>query len=72
MPNSIFQSVIIQFKDVTGRVLGVIDSEGTVVSCTDVSLLGERWPDAVVKVVGDPEQRITSGIPFIFPQMIQP
>ena len=59
MSNSIFQSVIIQFKDVTGRVLGVIDSEGTVVSCTDVSLLGERWPDAVVKVAGAYEPYVT-------------
>ncbi len=50
MSNSVFQSVIVQLKDATDRMLGVIDAEGCVVSCTDISLLGERWPDASLKV----------------------
>ena len=50
MSNSVFQSVIVQLKDVTDRVFGVIDTEGCVVSCTDMSLLGERWGDAALKV----------------------
>ena len=45
MSNSVFQGVIQQLKDVPGRVFGVVDSEGCVVSCTDVSLLGQRWQD---------------------------
>ena len=50
MSNSVFQSVIVQLKDISDRTFGVIDTEGCVVSCTDVSLLGERWPDAALKV----------------------
>ena len=50
MSNSVFQSVIVQLKEITDRTFGVIDTEGCVVSCTDVSLLGERWPDAALKV----------------------
>ena len=50
MSNSVFQSVIIQLKDISDRTFGVIDTEGCVVSCTDVSLLGERWSDAALKV----------------------
>ena len=50
MSNRIFQSVIVQLKDATDRVLGVIDPEGIVISCRDTSLLGERWPDAALKV----------------------
>ena len=50
MSNSVFQSVILQLKEVTDRVFGVMDTEGRVVSCTDVSLLGERWTDAALKV----------------------
>jgi len=50
MSNSIFQSVILQLKDATDRVLGVIDSDGCVVSCTDPAMLGERWPDAALKI----------------------
>ena len=61
MSNSVFQSVIVQLKDVTDRVFGVIDTEGCVVSCTDVSLLGERWNDAALKVGNSSEAIITFG-----------
>ncbi len=50
MSNSVFQSVVVQLKEATDRVLGVIDAEGCVVSCSDVSLLGERWADVALKV----------------------
>ncbi len=50
MSNSVFQSVIVQLRDVSDRTFGVIDTEGCVVSCTDMSLLGERWADAALKV----------------------
>ena len=52
MSNSVFQSVIVQLKDISDRTFGVIDTEGCVVSCTDVSLLGERWPDAALRIGG--------------------
>ena len=41
MSNSVFQSVIIQLREISDRTFGVIDTEGSVVSCTDMSLLGE-------------------------------
>ena len=50
MSNSIFQSVIGQLREATDRVLGVIDTDGNVVSCTDPVLLGERWSEAALKV----------------------
>ena len=59
MSNSVFQGVIQQLKDVSGRVFGVIDSEGCVVSCTDVTLMGERWPEAAMKITGSNEQTVT-------------
>ena len=61
MSNSVFQSVIVQLKDVTDRVFGVIDTEGCVVSCTDMSLLGERWNDAALKVGNSSESMVTFG-----------
>ena len=61
MSNSVFQSVIVQLKEVSDRVFGVIDTEGCVVSSTDVSLLGERWPDAALKVAGAGENAVTFG-----------
>lgn len=52
MSNRIFQSVIVQLKDATDRLLGVIDADGIVVSCSDTALLGEKWVDAALKVGG--------------------
>ena len=61
MSNSVFQSVIIQLKDISDRVFGVIDTEGCVVSCTDVTLLGERWADAALKVGSAADGVVTFG-----------
>ena len=44
MSSRIFQSVILQMKDHTKLPLGVVDGEGAVVACTDLSMVGERWP----------------------------
>ena len=59
MSNSVFQSVMVQLRDVSDRVFGVIDSEGCVVSCTDMALLGERWTDAALKVANAAEAMVT-------------
>ena len=40
MSNSVFQSVIVQLREISDRTFGVIDTEGAVVSCTDMALLG--------------------------------
>ena len=61
MSNSVFQSVILQLKDVSDRVFGVIDTEGSVISCTDVTLLGERWNVAALKVANSSESVVTLG-----------
>ena len=61
MSNSVFQSVIVQLKDITDRTFGVMDTEGCVVSCTDMSLLGERWTDAAMKVGSASEGIVTFG-----------
>ena len=61
MSNNIFQSVIIQLRDAVDCTFGVIDTEGSVVSCTDISLLGERWPDAALKVSGCLDTTVTFG-----------
>ena len=59
MSNSVFQSVIIQLKDISDRTFGVMDTEGCVVSCTDMSMLGERWPDAALKVSNSSDGMLT-------------
>ena len=61
MSNSVFQSVILQLKDIPDRAFGVIDGDGCVVSCTDVGMLGERWSDAALKVGSVSESLVTFG-----------
>ena len=61
MSNSVFQSVIVQLRDITDRSFGVIDTEGCVVSCTDMSILGERWTDAAMKVANAADGIVTFG-----------
>ena len=61
MSNSVFQNVILQLKDATDRTFGVIDSEGCVVSCTDVTRIGERWPDAAARLATASETVIRFG-----------
>ena len=58
MSNSVFQSVILKLKDMADRTIGVIDVDGTVISCTDTALLGERWADAAVRAASDPETAV--------------
>ena len=61
MSNSVFQSVILQLKEAADRTFGVIDTDGCVVSCTDISLLGERWPEAALKAAGAVDSPVTFG-----------
>jgi len=61
MSNGVFQSVILQLKEISDRVFGVIDSEGTVVSCTDSSLIGERWGDAALRASGAQDLPVAFG-----------
>ena len=61
MSNSVFQSVILQLKEATDRVFGVIDTDGYVISCTDPAVLGERWADAALKINGSDQQTVTFG-----------
>ena len=42
MPNRIFQSVVIQMKEATDRLVGVIDSEGTIVASTELMIIGSN------------------------------
>ena len=59
MANSVFQNVMIQLKDATDRVFGVIDTDGCVISCTDASVLGERWADAALRAANAGDSVVT-------------
>ncbi len=61
MSNSVFQNVMLQLREVPERTFGVVDADGCVISSTDVTLLGERWPDAALKVVNAGEGMVCFG-----------
>ncbi len=42
MSGRIFQSLIVQMKEATRRTIGVIDSEGGVIACNELSLVGTK------------------------------
>ena len=50
MSSRVFQSVVLQMKESTDRAVGVIDSEGTVVACNELTCIGEKWPEVVESV----------------------
>ena len=52
MSSRTFQNVVSQMKDSTERAIGVIDSEGTVIACNELSCIGEHWPAVVEAVNG--------------------
>ena len=41
MSNRLFQGIIHQMKDAVGRVIGVIDETGIVISCSELGKIGE-------------------------------
>ena len=55
MSSRIFQSVIVQMKEATDRTIGVIDADSNVISCSDTSLIGEKWPEAVIRLNSAPD-----------------
>ena len=65
MSSRIFQSVVLQMKDCTKLPLGVVDNEGTVVACTDLALVGERWPQ-VAEVINRHESAYVAAEGKIF------
>ena len=41
MSNRLFQTVLNQMKDVIGRTIGVIDDNGIIIACSELSKIGE-------------------------------
>ncbi len=56
MSGRIFQNVVLQFKDTTDRTIGVIDSEGNVIACSELTVIGKKWSkciDAILAAEGN-------------------
>ena len=58
MSGRVFQSIVLQIKDCADRYVGVIDADGTVIACNELTLIGERWPVAAA-AINDSEGDVT-------------
>ena len=47
MAGRMFLNVVSQLKETTDTRIGVMDSEGTVIACTDLQEIGKKWPHLV-------------------------
>ena len=47
MSGRIYQNVVLQLKENTDRTIGVMDGEGVVIACSELSLIGQRWTEYV-------------------------
>ena len=65
MSSRIFQSVVLQMKDCTDRAIGVIDSEGTVVACNELTSIGEHWQGAVEAISHSEHATVYDGKTFL-------
>ena len=52
MSSRMFQGVVLQMKDNISRTVGVVDAEGIVVACSELTCIGEHWSGAVAAING--------------------
>ena len=61
MSSRMFQGVLLQLSEAAQTTIGVIDAEGNVISCSDTTLIGEKWPDAATAVAAMLENPVREG-----------
>lgn len=50
MASRLFQSIILQMRDMVDRTIGIVDASGTVIACTDLPRIGEMREDAITEL----------------------
>ena len=64
MSSRIFQGVVLQMKDCTDRAVGVIDEQGTVVACNELTRIGEKWGAAALLAAEGDSPVTSNGFTF--------
>ena len=62
MSSRVFQSVIVQMKEATERCIGVVDEQGFVIACSELSMIGSHLDDLQAALADNPEQIFTSAV----------
>ena len=60
MSGRIFQNVVLQLKENTDRTVGVIDGEGVVIACSELSMTGQHWAEHVPTINNASGAMVTS------------
>ena len=64
MSNRFFQSVVYQLKDSIDRTVGVIDENGTVISCSDLIKIGEVHENVISSISATMESIVEDGFTY--------
>lgn len=64
MSRRLFQGLVSQMKEAVSRTVGVIDSEGTVIACSDLKRIGEVYEYAVEELNQTAEPVVLDGLTF--------
>lgn len=59
MASRIFQNIVLQLKESSNRTVGVIDGDGQVVACSELSYMGSSWQSAVETIAHGNGERVT-------------
>ncbi|MEG1632499.1 MAG: helix-turn-helix domain-containing protein [Oscillospiraceae bacterium] len=62
MSSRVFQSVIVQMKEATDRCMGVVDDQGFVIACSELSMIGSHLDDMQGLGTDVSEQIFTSAV----------
>ena len=65
MSNRLFQGIIHQMKDAIDRTIGVVDSTGTVVCCSDLGKIGETDFVDMKDILSSAEIKVIGGKTFL-------
>lgn len=55
MSSRIFQGIVLQLSEASQLTIGVMDADGSIISCSDMGLVGEKWIDAANAVAAMPD-----------------
>ena len=64
MPNRLYQTVVHQMRDSIDRTIGVVDSTGTVLACSELGRVGEANTDIPVEQIATGEAFVFSGYTY--------
>ena len=64
MSNRLFQGIVHQMTEVIDRTFGVLDETGTVISCSELSRIGEVQSNAVADVFAGTDNVVIDGYTY--------